>query len=227
MGLIVSSSSLAVEGQNGFVENHLPLLCSTVNPEVLYKFWKKICKFLGWSLGSLKCVSFLTKAFLCAFVFSILLLMALFGGSVGMEDVKATRFSHFAKSKTGSKGETSHKPWSICASVWIFLVDDGRELLYMNSLSLVIFLVWAIFFFSLSLFWHTLWVCGIPSLGMHLFSFFWHALWACGIPSLGMHLLFLLYSPYIMMITLEWDKHGTSWSFICGWIGDVLAIFQV
>src|SRR6185437_13986785 len=38
---------------------------------------------------------------------------------------------------------------------------------------------------------------------------------------------FFLYSPYIMMITLERDKHGTSWSFICGWIGDVLAIFQV
>ena len=42
--------------------------------------------------------------------FSILLLMTLFDVSVGMEDVKATRFSHFAKSKTGSKGETSHKP---------------------------------------------------------------------------------------------------------------------
>ena len=27
---------------------------------------------------------------------------------------------------------------------------------------------------------------------------------------------FFLYSPYIMMITLERDKHGTTWSFICG-----------
>ena len=43
-------------------------------------------------------------------LFSILLLMALFGGSVDMEDVKATCFSYFVKSKTGSKGETSHKP---------------------------------------------------------------------------------------------------------------------
>ena len=32
---------------------------------------------------------------------------------------------------------------------------------------------------------------------------------------------------YIMMITLERDKHGISWSFICGWMEDVLAIFQV
>ena len=37
---------------------------------------------------------------------------------------------------------------------------------------------------------------------------------------------FFLYSPYIMMIILERDKHGTTWSLICGWM-DVLAIFQV
>ena len=111
--------------------------------------------------------------------------------------------------------------------MWIFFVDDGWELLYMNSLSLVMFLVWAIFSFSLSLFfWHTLWVCGTPSLGMHLFSFFdmpcghvAYLLWVC-------IFYFFLYSPYIMMITLERDKHGTTWSFICGWM-DVLAIFQV
>ena len=35
-----------------------------------------------------------------------------------------------------------------------------------------------------------------------------------------------LYSPYILMITLERNSHGTTWSFICGWMGDVLAIFQ-
>ena len=35
---------------------------------------------------------------------------------------------------------------------------------------------------------YLLWVC--------IFSlFFWHALWACGIPSLGMHLLFLFVHP--------------------------------
>ena len=27
---------------------------------------------------------------------------------------------------------------------------------------------------------------------------------------------FFLYSPYIFMITLERDSHGTTWSFICG-----------
>ena len=95
----------------------------------------------------------------------------------------------------------------------------------MNSLTLVMFLVWAIFSFSLSFFCHTLWVCGIPSLGMHLFfdmpcGHVAYLLWVC-------IFYFFLYSPYIMMITLERDKHGTSWSFIYGWMGGVLAIFQV
>ena len=35
------------------------------------------------------------------------------------------------------------------------------------------------------------------------------------------------YSPYIMMITLERDRHSTAWSFICEWMVDVLSIFQV
>ena len=97
----------------------------------------------------------------------------------------------------------------------------------MNSLSLVMFLVWAIFSFSLSLFlthlvgvWHTFF-------GYATFLFFFdmpcghvaYLLWVC-------IFYFFLYSPYIMMITLERDKHGTTWSFICGWM-DVLAIFQV
>ena len=34
-----------------------------------------------------------------------------------------------------------------------------------------------------------MWTCGIPSLGMHLFSFlgtlFFHAFWECGIPFFG------------------------------------------
>ena len=48
------------------------------------------------------------------------------------------------------------------------------------------------FSFLFSFFWHALWACGIPSLGMHLYFFFLTCFWACGIPSLGMHLLFLL-----------------------------------
>ena len=157
-------------GSERLVMYHLPLLCSTVNPEVFIKFLKRNI-VVPRVISRIAQMCFIPHQglFMCL-CFSILLLMALFGGSVGMEDVKATCFSYFAKSNTGSKGKTSHKLWSRCANVWIFLVDDGWELLYMNSLSLVMFLVWAIFsFFSLPLFfWHTLWVCGIPSLGMHL-----------------------------------------------------------
>ena len=36
------------------------------------------------------------------------------------KELKAYLFLYVAKSKTGSKGETSHKPWSRCACVWIF-----------------------------------------------------------------------------------------------------------
>jgi len=96
----------------------------------------------------------------------------------------------------------------------------------MNSLSLVMFLVWAIFSLFLSLFFDTLWVCDIPSLGMHLFFFDM----PCGHVAYLLCVCifyFFLYSLYIMMIILERDKHVTSWSFICGWMRDVLAIFQV
>ena len=79
--------------------------------------------------------------------------------------------------------------------------------LYEFSLPCNIFLVWAIF--SFSLFFLTCLV------GM------WHTFFGYA------SFYFFLYSSYIMMITLERDKHGTSWSFICGWMGDVLAIFQV
>ena len=88
--------------------------------------------------------------------------------------------------------------------------------------------------------------CNIFGMGYIFSSFFCHALEACGIPSLGMYLFFLffdmpcayvayllwvcifyffLYSPYISC-NLERDSHGMSQSFICGWMGDVLAIFQ-
>src|SRR6185437_9810378 len=100
----------------------------------------------------------------------------------------------------------------------------------MNSLSLVMFLVWAIFsFFSLPLFFDTPCGCVAYLLWVCIFSLFFfympcghvaYLLWVC-------IFYFFLYSPYIMMITLERDKYGTSWSFICGWMGDVLAIFQV
>ena len=82
-----------------------------------------------------------------------------------------------------------------------------RTPLYEFSFPCNVFGMGYIFFFSLSLFDTP---CGCVA----------YLLWVC-------IFYFFLYSPYIMMITLERDKHGTSWSFICGWMGDVLAIFQV
>ena len=93
----------------------------------------------------------------------------------------------------------------MCKCVGIF-GGWWMKLLYMISLSLVIFLVWAIFSFF-SLFFDM--PCGHVA----------YLVWVC-------IFYFFLYSPYIMMITLERDKYGTTWSSICGWL-DVLAIFQV
>ena len=134
--------------------------------------------------------------------------------------------SHISLSqRPDPKEETSHKPWSRCASVWIFLVDGGWNS-FIWILSLINFFWYGLYFlfllcFSFSFFfWHALWVCGIPSLGMHLFSlcFFYMP---CGHVSYLLRVCifyFFLYSPYIMMITLERDKHGTTWSFFCGWM---------
>ena len=63
----------------------------------------------------------------------------------------------------------SHTIWSRCANVWNFFW-------WMN------FFAWS---FSL-LYFPWMWT-------IFLFSFFWHAMWACGIPSLGMHLYYYYY----------------------------------
>ena len=86
----------------------------------------------------------------------------------------------------------------------------------------VAYLLW-VCIFSLSFFDMPCEHVAYLSLGMHLFfdmscGHVAYLLWVC-------IFYFFLYSPYIMMITLERDKHSTSWSFVCGWIGDVLAIF--
>ena len=79
----------------------------------------------------------------------------------------------------------------------------------MNNLSLFYFSwIWAIYL-SLSLFWHALWACGIPSLGMHLF-YFRHAVWLCGIPSLSMHLFFI---EHTIDDNMERVIMKQSWSF--------------
>ena len=86
------------------------------------------------------------------------------------------------------------------------------------SLSKVIIIIYGLYFLFLSLFflthlvgvWHTFF-------GYASFLFFFdmpcghvaYLLWVC-------IFYFFLYSPYIMMMSLERDKHGTTWSFICG-----------
>ena len=108
----------------------------------------------------------------------------------------------------------SHTPWSICASVWIFLVDDGW-----SSLSWTISLFFRFplrhglsFPLFLLFFWHALRACDIPSLGMHLL--FRHASRAYGIPSLGMHLFsslfFFLQHAFLSMFLISFCKAHIS-----------------
>ena len=67
-------------------------------------------------------------------------------------------------------------------------------------------------FLLLLFFWHSLWECGIPSLGMHLFL---HALW-------GMWHAFFGYASFISYFfiarildgNLEKESHVMAWSFI-------------
>ena len=67
----------------------------------------------------------------------------------------------------------------VCGNIYFWLMVD--ELLCMNHLPLVSFsFLWigAIFFsLFLSFFWHALWVCGIPSLGMHLLFWTCRSVW--------------------------------------------------
>ena len=108
----------------------------------------------------------------------------------------------------------------MCKCVDIFGGWWMRTPLYEFSLPCNVFGMGYIFFFSLFFLtylvgvWHTFF--GYASL---LFLSFFdmtcghvaYLLWVC-------IFYVFLYSPYIMMITLERDKHGT-WSFICGWMG--------
>ena len=76
-------------GSERLVEYHLPLLYSTVNPEVFIKFLK-INIVVPRVISRISQMCFIPHQglFMCL-CFSILLLMALFGGSVGMEDIMA------------------------------------------------------------------------------------------------------------------------------------------
>ena len=106
--------------------------------------------------------------------------------------------------------------------VW-WMVDETP--LYDFSLPCT-FLVWAIFSFSpfflthLVGVWHTFFGCA------SFLSFFLTCL-------VGMWHTFFGYASFISFCIahtfhVTWrESHGMSWSFICGWMGDVLAIFQV
>ena len=80
-----------------------------------------------------------------------------------------------------------------CVEYFWWIVD---ELLCMIYLSPCIFFswTWAIFFSSLLFFRHVLWTCGIPSLGMHLFSFLGTPFFSC---LLGMWHTFFGYASFI------------------------------
>ena len=137
-------------------------------------FQKKFCNFLEWSLGSLIVFHSSPRPFYMPFFF-ILLLKAFFVELSVWRIWRQTCFSYLAMSKTGSKGETSHKPWSRCASVWeylFFFVWRMDELLCMIHLSSL---------FSMDVDY------------LSLFFSFWHALWACGISSLRMYLSFFIF----------------------------------
>ena len=80
----------------------------------------------------------------------------------------------------------SHNLIKMCKCVNFFLGKRVDELLCMINLSSLFFLdvdYLSLFFF----FWHALWACGIPSLGMHLFLSFFdmpfghvaYLLWVC------------------------------------------------
>ena len=111
-----------------------------------------------------------------------------------------------------------------CVGIFVFFVCGG----WMNSsawsISLLYFpWMWTIFLFFFFSFWHALWACGIPSLGMHL-SFFYlffsnmpfehvaYLLWVC-------IFYFLLHSPHPWWSLLERKSHGMSWSFFL-WVDD-------
>ena len=150
--------------------------------------------------------------------FSILLLMASFlwicryGGCNGK---LATHISLSQRLDPKEKQVISlDQDVQVCGYFWWMM--DGTPL-YELSLPCKIFGMGYIFLFLTHLVgvWHTFF-------GYASFLFFFdmpcghvaYLLWVC-------IFYFFLYSPYIMMITLERDRHGTSWSFICGWMGDV------
>ena len=226
-GVYSFTSSLAVESQNDIIEcSYFFFLSSTVNPEICKVFFQnKFIKFLGWSLGTLSVYDSSPRLFTVPF-FLILSLMVSFWWicRYGGYDGKPASYILLSQRPDPKAKQVINldQDVQVCGYFWWMMEETP---LYDFSLP-CIFLVWAIFS---PFFWHALGACGLPSLGTYLFSFLFffdmpwghvaYLLWVC-------MFYFFLYSPYILVITLERDSHGTTWSFICGWM-DVLAIFQV
>jgi len=125
----------------------------------------------------------------------------------------------------------SHTIWSRCASVWkFFLVKGGWTPLHDPSLFFIfhgcgLSFSFLFFFFDMPCghVAYLLWVC----IFLSFFVFVLHTIWACGIPSLGTYLLFLFFC--IAHILYDHFREKESWYvmefyFVGGW--QCFAIFQ-
>ena len=85
-----------------------------------------------------------------------------------------------------------------CVGIFVFFVEDGWTPLHDPSL----FFIFHGFGLSFPLF------------------YFWHALWACGIPSLGMHLFFIFF--FLTCLLSMWHTFSGYASFISFCITHIL-----
>ena len=148
--------------------------------------------------------------------FSILLLMVSFWWSCRYGGCEGKLASHILLRQRLDPKEKQvinlDQDVQVCGYFW-WMVDETP--LYDFSLSLLIF--FGMGYISLSFFsclggmWHTFF--GYASFPLLFFDMpcghVAYLLWVC---------IFFLYIPYILMITLERDSHGMSWSFSCGWM---------
>ena len=145
---------------------------------------------------------FLPRLFIVPF-FLILFLMALFLWSCRYRGAEGIHASHILLSQ-----RTDSKEKQV-----INLDQDVQVSEYVWWMVYELFFMSPIFFRDMGL-----------SLFFFFILFFWHALWACGIPSLGMHLFSFSFSSYIYIYShndnLGESGHGMTWSFILwmdGW----------
>ena len=132
--------------------------------------------------------------------FSILLLMASFWWICRYGGYNGKLASHISLSQRPDPKEKQvislDQDVQVCGYFWCMVDETPLYEFSLPCIYMYIYMVWAIFS-PFSLFFDM--PCGHVA----------YLLWVC-------IFYFFLYSPYIMMITLERDKHGTSWSFICG-----------